>query len=708
MSHSGWSLGALRRAPKLALAVALTTLVAALTAADAQAAQGPVEWNITTNVAGPGTAWTRLAKLQNGDWLAVYTVSPGASSRLEIARSTDNARTWSVLSTVSDPGRHIDNGFLFQRPDGRVLLTGRSLIPGQSYRLPVWRSTDDGRTWGNSYLSVIDANESPGGAQNRGLWEPFLFLLPDGRLSVLYADETYADASPSRSQVVAQRVSSDGGATWGPETVAAGAAGTEPNATNLRPGMPGIARMADGRHILVFEVCNEAANCPVRQKFSSDGTTWGTGVGTTIPGQFCGPFVTAVHDGRLMVTSCQNEISYSDDFGARWTRVDPSPWSYGFAHTWPALYQTSLNEVAAVAGESLGQRIRFGTLAAFFDDFGDGNDSGWSRYGGSFGVSGGAYRLDNSTANASGKALAGDPNSSNGHVEADLTFSAATGNAGVMSRVTDAGPGADEAFGYYAYLDRGAGLVGLGRQANGWTSLSTVPMPLNTNTKYTLRLSTLGNVISVHVDGVLKTTVTDGTFARGRFGVRSHFANAAFDNVGYTRTDARDDFADGDAAGWIRHGGSAAVASGTYDLGNAGGTGKSSWSLAGTKRDFTFETDVRIASGAGDAGVIFRAGSLGTGADAMSGYYAGLNEAANGVVLGRMNGSWTGVASAPLSLAPNQWYRLKVRAVGASIRVYVDDMVTPKITATDATFLSGHVGVRAHFTNASFDDAALE
>jgi len=45
---------------------------------------------------------------------------------------------------------------------------------------------------------------------------------------------------------------------------------------------------------------------------------------------------------------------------------------------------------------------------------------------------------------------------------------------------------------------------------------------------------------------------------------------------------------------------------------------------------------------------------------------------------------------------------------GINIRVYVDDMSTPRLNVTDATWTSGFVGVRAHFTNASFDNAALD
>jgi hypothetical protein len=685
------------------LAFVLVATVLLLPAAPAMAdPAGPVQWRAESDVMAADAAWTRLLKLQNGDWLAVYSVYAGSlPNRLEIARSVDDGRTWAPISTVLDPGRKVDNGLLFQLPNGDVLLTGRSLIDGQSYRLPVWRSRNDGLTWTSSPLSIVDANENPGGRGDRGLWEPFLFLLPDGRLSVLYADETV----PGHSQVISQRVSPDGGMTWGPKTFAVRS--TDPSA---RPGMPGIARMADGRYILVYEAC-PATHCPIHQKISSNGTTWDTTMGTPVPGHGCGPYVTSLSDGRLLVTSCENEVSISDDLGATWTRIDPSPWGWGFAFSWPAVYQTGINEIGVVASvvDSFGrQAIRFGTLSDFHDDFDDGDDSGWSRYGGAFALSGDAYRLPNASVNASGKSLAGDASWTNGYVEGDLTITSSGGNAGLMARVTNPGSGADAASGYYAFLDRGAGTVGLGRQDNGWTPLAVVPMTVEVNRPYRLKLSTIGDAIQVHVDGSRKISVTDSVFARGQIGVRSHFADATFDDVVWTDYTARDDFGDGDDAGWSRHGGGATAAGGTYELGNSSQTGKSAWTLPFTNDDFTFETNVRIAGGGGDAGAIFRATRLGNGADAMNGYYAGLNDSGDGVVLGRMDGSWTQLASAPMTVRTNTWHRLKVTASGVNIRVYVDDMTTPKINVADATFASGVVGVRAHFTNASFDDVVLD
>jgi hypothetical protein len=46
---------------------------------------------------------------------------------------------------------------------------------------------------------------------------------------------------------------------------------------------------------------------------------------------------------------------------------------------------------------------------------------------------------------------------------------------------------------------------------------------------------------------------------------------------------------------------------------------------------------------------------------------------------------------------------MKVVAVGSSLKVYVTDMATPKITVTDATYAFGSVGLRTYNNAAKFD-----
>jgi GH43 family beta-xylosidase len=164
-----------------------------------------------------------------------------------------------------------------------------------------------------------------------------------------------------------------------------------------------------------------------------------------------------------------------------------------------------------------------------------------------------------------------------------------------------------------------------------------------------------------------------------------------------------DDFSDDNALGWKTHGGTWSARGGRYGAGNSAG-GKA---LLDTNfADFTQDTDVTITSRRGDAGIVFRTTRPATGADSYNGYYAGISPAGR-VVLGRADGSWTPLGSAPLRAAEGTTHHLRVTAVGPSIQVFVDDMSTPKISVSDAVFASGANGLRVFNAAAEFDDVAV-
>lgn len=321
-----------------------------------------VSWGATiaVNEAPSGATYGRMVKLADGTWLAVTTIfPPGPASQLEFVSSTDDCRTWKLVSKLVEQNRKLDNGQLVQLADGSILVGMRSLVDGASYRLVVYRSADGGRLW--RYLSTIDANENPRGRKDRGLWEPHLNVLSDGRLAAMYANERHANDSPSYNQVISQRVSNDNGATWGPETRVV----EEPGGGLLRPGMPVWTQMANGKWIVVYEIVNR--NADVNYKVSEDGMTWPRGLGARIAEQHCGPYVLSLTDGRLLVTSCQNEVSVSDDYGATWRRVEPSPWTFGYSFSWASIYQISSNRIAVMAtvprqDKKSAVALRFGTL----------------------------------------------------------------------------------------------------------------------------------------------------------------------------------------------------------------------------------------------------------------------------------------------------------------------------------------------------------
>ncbi|MFB7088425.1 family 43 glycosylhydrolase [Streptomyces sp. NPDC056296] len=165
----------------------------------------------------------------------------------------------------------------------------------------------------------------------------------------------------------------------------------------------------------------------------------------------------------------------------------------------------------------------------------------------------------------------------------------------------------------------------------------------------------------------------------------------------------KDNFADGNALGGRTYGGSWSADGGRYRAGHSlGGKALLDTDFA----DFTYDADVRLGSGGGDAGLNFRVNRPSVGVDGYTGYYAGIRRDGR-VVLGRAADSWTPLATAPTSLDPGSTHRMRVTAVGSSIKVYVDDMTTPRISVTDGTYRSGANGVRVFDTDASFDNVAV-
>jgi hypothetical protein len=122
-------------------------------------------------------------------------------------------------------------------------------------------------------------------------------------------------------------------------------------------GVP--ARMSDGRFILVYEIV-EIGNADVYYKISKDGAHWPGGLGTAMKGQHAAPFVVALHDGTLVVTSCSHQISVSKDMGQTWQSTE-SAWNMPFKLVWPALYEIRTNCVIAVISNPQ-TKLRFGSF----------------------------------------------------------------------------------------------------------------------------------------------------------------------------------------------------------------------------------------------------------------------------------------------------------------------------------------------------------
>lgn len=137
--------------------------------------------------------------------------------------------------------------------------------------------------------------------------------------------------------------------------------------------------------------------------------------------------------------------------------------------------------------------------------------------------------------------------------------------------------------------------------------------------------------------------------------------------------------------------------------------GDSNWS------DYSVESDIKLVSGTGDGGILFRVNNPAHGkelgqnsADFLQGYVAYLNK--DGVHLGKFNYNWTYLTGVPLEVEPGEWKHMKVVAQGARIQVYVDDMKHPLIDYTDRSgnpFTHGKAGLRTYLNETSYDNFAI-
>jgi hypothetical protein len=258
--------------------------------------------------------------------------------------------------------------------------------------------------------------------------------------------------------------------------------------------------------------------------------------------------------------------------------------------------------------------------------------------------------------------------------------------------------------------------------ANGWSSASTHSLSVNGGA------STAVNYPQTGAWAVFGTVDVDVNLNAGNNTIRltkaTNFAELDYINLtstsgtpvptptpGPTATPTptpaafSDNFDDGNDTGWTKYGGTWSVVSGWYTV--ASDPGAKSVANGTNYANFTYQADVQISTSGSNnnAGLLFRVSNPSTGADAYNGYYAGLQN--NRIVLGRANGSWTELSSYTMTISLNTTYHVKVEANGSSIKVYVTDMTTPKITYTDSTWTSGLIGIRTYACGAKVDNISV-
>lgn len=123
--------------------------------------------------------------------------------------------------------------------------------------------------------------------------------------------------------------------------------------------------------------------------------------------------------------------------------------------------------------------------------------------------------------------------------------------------------------------------------------------------------------------------------------------------------------------------------------------------------DFTYDARIRIGA-TGDGGLLFRTGKFSMGSNEFTGYYVGISAAHKNIILAKANNNWDILATTPVNMVANTWYQVRVVAKGTTIRIYVDDINTPKISFSDTSFASGSIGVRSADSITRWDNISVK
>ncbi|PJJ57185.1 alpha-L-rhamnosidase [Mumia flava] len=291
--------------------------------------------------------------------------------------------------------------------------------------------------------------------------------------------------------------------------------------------------------------------------------------------------------------------------------------------------------------------------------------------------------------------LGGEDDDAWGDYTLETTFSITTQNATILFRAQDTNN-------YYMWQVRGDGVNQLAphKRVNGaYTELKTVPLDLDLqrNTDHTLKIEAVGDTIRTWIDGTLVDTTTDATFSSGTIGFRTGGSERnSWDDLSVTAPDGTSLYAS-DFSSTASDFACATTSDGRLVV----GTGQNCI-LSEAWRDYTLETTFSIT--AQNATILFRAADE-------NNYYMwqvrgdGVNELAPHK---RVNGTYSVLKTVPLGidLQRDTDYRLKIEAVGSTIRTWIDGTLVD--TTTDSTFDAGTIGFRTGRTEqTTFDDLTV-
>lgn len=282
----------MRRAPSPARPVLACLVAPVLLCTGAAIAAAPDD--VVGQRLAPGIGYASAVRLEHqsgelddGRMLLVY--EPSEAGDIPLYESRDDGDRWQRIGEIDEAGHGNAKGWALRwqphlselartsgdLPAGTLLLAANAIRRDDADRitdqdLQLYASRDGGKTW-TYRSSIVAGGGQPSDRLNKGVWEPYIVVLDDGRMVVFYSSEQHK--AQGFNQLLAHKVSSDGGRSWGKEVFdVALPGGVE------RPGMAIIERVPGRGYAMVYENIDNtggARNGQVHIKFSRDGLDWG-------------------------------------------------------------------------------------------------------------------------------------------------------------------------------------------------------------------------------------------------------------------------------------------------------------------------------------------------------------------------------------------------------------------------------------------------
>ena len=262
----------------------------------------------------PGALYARAVELNysganNGKMYASFERYNRGARSFPIYESTNGGVTWTKITDVTDQVNGWEMKFqpqLYELPQqigtmpaGTLICAGVSSPPNNSQtKIDLYKSNDLGRTW-----SFVGSVATGGVANSNGtqdpVWEPFL-LVANNKLICYYSDET----DPAHNQKIVHQTTTDG-SSWSAvvNDVALG--------TTLRPGMPTLAKMANGQYIMTYEIVN-APGLPCHYKISTNPESWNPSSSGTKINNGGSPYIVALSSGKLVMNNQNSGNVYTN------------------------------------------------------------------------------------------------------------------------------------------------------------------------------------------------------------------------------------------------------------------------------------------------------------------------------------------------------------------------------------------------------------